>query len=312
MSLENQGRTMSAHRNGDGKLSWKDMARQWLGRICVPCLPESYVATVIDDYYIDQEPKSFFKRAIRDELTRRLYEGPEAEIRAVNRSSIWGGTAGVRWHEGGRQRYERDPRFLENYLKTRSHMLEQIAWLLAHFPFIKNVCEIGTGNGLLMEYLAATLTQIERFQGIDLSAEQIARNQAAFGESKVEYLHVEATEYVLRHCRPGTLFVTCGTFECITQAEVEEILELTRRTVDRVAFAICDAISPDYDAEVELDSRPRGDLFFSHNYRHLFEKYRYEICFNEVEFPKPIYKRLSILATSFPRGEVKPDNQTPD
>ena len=81
---------MFAYQNGDGKLSWKDKARHWLGRISVPCLPESYVATVIDDYYIDQEPKSFFKRAVRDELTRRLYEGPEAEIRAVNRSSIWG------------------------------------------------------------------------------------------------------------------------------------------------------------------------------------------------------------------------------
>jgi Methyltransferase domain len=191
-------------------------------------------------------------------------------------------------------------------------MLEQITWLLEHFPCFKSICEIGTGNGLLIDHLAGSLTGIERFQGIDLSAEQIARNRANFAESKVEYLHVEATDYVVHHGRPGTLFVTCGTFECFAQAELEELLALTRSAVDRVSFAICDAVATDFNPSVELDSRPRGNLFFSHNYRYLLEKHGYDICFDQVEFPKPIYNRVSILATSFPRGAVKSHTQTID
>jgi hypothetical protein len=290
--------------------SWKDTARHWLGRTCLPWLPSSYLARFLDDYYIDQEPKSFFKRAIRDELTRIYYAGQDAEIRALNRRSLWGSTAGVRWHEAVRRKHEERPGFLADYLNTRNRMLGQIDWLLGHFPFFKDVCEIGTGNGLFIDHLAGRLTQIERFRGIDLSAEQIAKNRAIFDGSKVEYLHVEATEYVLRHCRPGTLFVTCGTFECFAQAELEEFLALTRRAVDRVAFVICDAVDVDYDLEVELNSRPRGNLFFNHNYRHLLEKHGYEICFNQIEFPKPIYKRVSILGTTFPCGQISTHNQT--
>ena len=101
-------------------------------------------------------------------------------------------------------------------------MLEQIHWLLDHFPFINNLCEIGTGHGLMLDYLSGQLTQIERFHGIDLSAEQISRNQAIYAGSKVEFLPVEAADYVVQHCRPGTLFVACGAFECFTQAELEE------------------------------------------------------------------------------------------
>jgi hypothetical protein len=154
------------------------------------------------------------------------------------------------------------------------------------------------------------LTQIERFQGIDLSAEQIARNRKTFGESKVDYLHVEPIEYLLRHCRKGTLFVACGTFECFTQSELEELFALTRKTIESAAFAICDAVAVDYDAEVERDSRPRGNLFFSHNYRYLLEKHGYVTSFNQTEFPKPIYNRVSILATSFACGEVRDHIQT--
>ena len=61
-----------------GKTSWKDAARQWVGRLCVPWLPHSYMTNLIDDYYIDQEPKSFFKQAVRDEVTRRHYNRTDA------------------------------------------------------------------------------------------------------------------------------------------------------------------------------------------------------------------------------------------
>jgi hypothetical protein len=152
----------------------------------------------------------------------------------------------------------------------------------------------------MIEHLAGDLTQIERFQAIDLSAEQIARNRSMYRGSKVEYLHVEASEYVQRYSRPGTLFVTGGTFECFTQTELEEFFDLARRTVVPVAFSICDAVNLDYDLDVEFDSRPRGNLFFNHNYRHLLEKHGYEVCRDELEYPKPIYKRVSVLAKSPP------------
>jgi hypothetical protein len=310
MSLGDKDGALPGKQHGSWKLCWKEMTRHWVGRVCVPCLPADYMAGIINDYYIDQEPKSFFKHAVRSELTRRYYESPDAQIRAMNRRCFWGGTAGFRWHEAERTRHLNSPQFSEAYFRSRGRMVEQIYWLLDNFPCFKNLCEIGTGNGLLIEYLSGSLTQVERFQGMDLSAEQIARNRAIFADSKVEYLHIEASEYILRHCRPGTLFVACGTFECFTQAEIEGLFALTRRTVNPTAFAICDAVAVDFDASIELNSRPRGNLFYSHNYRHLLEKQGYSTCFDQLEFPKPIYNRASLLATSFPYTDVKSNTQT--
>jgi hypothetical protein len=301
---------MPTDRHEDGTIYWRSVARQWLGRLCFPCLPDRYLEKFIGDYYIDQEPKTFFKQAIRDELTRRHYESSEAEIRSANRASIWGGTAGVRWHEARRRRHEENPQFLDHYLNTRGRMLEQIDWLLDGFPVFRNVCEIGTGNGLMIEYLAGRFARLEHFHAIDLSAEQIANNQAIFAKSRVEYLHVEASEYVRRLCRPGTLFVTCGVFECMTRSEVEELFELAGRSVDPVAFAICDAVDVDFDAEIERESRPRGNLLYSHSYRFLLEKHGYNTCLYELEYSKPIYNRLSMLATSFRCRIVKSHTRT--
>ncbi len=309
MSPGSRAETPAPNAHKAGKTSWKDAARQWVGRLCVPWLPHSYMTNLIDDYYIDQEPKSFFKQAVRDEVTRRHYNRTDAGIRADNRSLFWGATAGVRWHEERRQRYQ-DRRSYEAYLRACGRMLEQIHWLLDHFPFINNLCEIGTGHGLMLDYLSGQLTQIERFHGIDLSAEQISRNQAIYAGSKVEFLPVEAADYVVQHCRPGTLFVACGAFECFTQAELEEFLALTLKTVDRVAVASCDAVDIDYDPEVELHSRPRGNLLYNHNYRHLLEKHGYEICFEHVERAKPFYDRFSILGVGFPCGAIKPHTRT--
>jgi hypothetical protein len=306
VSLEHQPRPLTL----DRPEGWQYRTLRWLGRIIVPCLPKSYVANLIGEYYIDQEPKSFFKQAARDELTRRCYQCPEAELRANNRDLFWGGSAGTRWHEERRLRYQDQRLFNDEYLNSRGRMLEQINCLLEHFPSVTNLCEIGTGNGLMVEYLAQHLSQIEHFQAIDLSAAQISRNKTVYPDTKVEFLHVEVAEYVERHCRPGTLFVACGTLECFTQLELEEFLALTRRTVHPVAIASCDAVDVDFDAATERDSRPRGNMLYNHNYRYLMEKHGYEICFHQLESPKPIYNRNSMLATTFPCGHINARNRT--
>jgi hypothetical protein len=294
----------------DKRLPWQEAVQRWLGHLCFPLLPAGYLAKVIADYYVDQEPRSFLKRAVRQELAWRYYRSSEGEKRHTNRRHFWGATTGVHWHEGRRLRYQDTGLFHKEYLGSRRCLLEHLAWLLDHFPCIRHLCEIGTGNGLLVEYLARRLDQIERFHGIDLSAEQIARNRAACVGSKVEFLHVEATAYLRQHFRPGTLFVACGTFECFTQVELEEFLALAHRSAGRVAISICDAIDVDYDAEAERASRPRGNLLYNHNYRYLLEKHGYQTRFCQLESPKPIYNRLTMLATSFTDAEVSPRTRT--
>ena len=98
---------------GGASCSWTDRARRWLGRTCAPWMPRSYLARLLDDYYVDQEPEDAFKRSVRDELTRRYYRRPDSRRRADNRNMFWGATAGVRWHEERRRKYQDRRRFEE-------------------------------------------------------------------------------------------------------------------------------------------------------------------------------------------------------
>ena len=73
---------------------------------------------------------------------------------------------------------------------------------------------------------------------------------------------------------------------------------------------MCDALEVGYCTETELDSRHKGLLLYSHNYPHLLEKQGYQVCIYQREHPKPIYDRVSMLATSFPCGQISGHTQT--
>lgn len=271
---------------------------RWLGRLCVPLLSRSYVARFVDDYYVDQEPKGLLRRAIRAELTRRFYARSDAERRADNRAMFWGGNAALKWHERRQRRYSDRSLFEGEYLASRARLLEQLDLLIDRRPDIASVCEIGTGSGLFIEHLSERLAGVRRFCAIDLNAEQIARNRRRYAGSRVEYLHAEVLDYVERLCRPGTLFVASGTFECFTQPELEELLDLARAAVPGVAFAMCDAVDVDFDARTERESRPRGELLYNHNYRHLFESSGYRVEYYDLDHCKPIYDRATLVASA--------------
>lgn len=149
-------------------------------------------------------------------------------------------------------------------------------------PNFATICDIGTGNGLFLNYLADQLPEVQRFVGIDLNKEQLLENKIAFEGTKLEFAHEEVFDWIVhRKSDDGIIFVLSETFQFFTQNELEDLLSFISNGPSPIAVAITEPIV-DFDLSTEFASIPRGNLGFSHNYPYLFEKHHFCVFRKEI------------------------------
>ncbi|MGH9309070.1 MAG: methyltransferase domain-containing protein [Vicinamibacterales bacterium] len=235
----------------------------WLGAL-VRRLPRSYVDDIERGVFTGRG--GLIGAIVRGELERKYYASPDAAQQRRIRD-LWGGEAGRAWHADKLARYSDRERFEREYLPYRQPLVDALTELLARDRQFHTLCEIGTGNGLFLRYLSDRLPAM-RFVGIDLNADQIAANRQVYGTAPLEFESIEALDWIEREGRPGTLFVACGTLECLTGQELHTLLRRVAGTCTVAAFGIVEPVSFDIDTEVE--ARPRGAMTYSHSYPRVF------------------------------------------
>jgi hypothetical protein len=94
--------------------------------------------------------------------------------------------------------------------------------------------------------------------------------------------------------------VSCGTFEYFTQEELQELLLLIQnKPLIPCAIALCEPIN--IDLNNSMDSMPRGNIAYSHNYPYLLNKLKYQIFHQEIipiDPNVPFYNCLNMIATT--------------
>jgi hypothetical protein len=265
----------------------------WLGRL-VRRLPRSYVA---------QREEAFFTGGgglmgaiVRAEIERQYYASPDAVQRRRTRD-FWGGEAGRAWHADKLARYGDRERFEREFLPFRQPLIDALIELCRTDSRFSTLCEIGTGNGVFLRHLSERLTALERFVGIDLSAAQIAENRKTYRDTKLEFLCAEALDWIASEGRAGTVFVACGTLECLPQEELRILLRRVADACAPAAFGIVEPVNIDLDRQFE--SRPRGALTFSHNYPRLFEAAGFRVLrLHRTPIDKRVafYENVALLA----------------
>src|SRR5213594_2271397 len=105
---------------------------EYVGRLLVKIVPESYQSRVRDEFFTGQGPRGILADIVRAELNGQYYSSKtDEETRKRDREVFWGATPGKRWHEFTRSRYdEEDPRNSE-FLGPRRLLARQISDLLA-------------------------------------------------------------------------------------------------------------------------------------------------------------------------------------
>jgi trans-aconitate methyltransferase len=174
----------------------------------------------------------------------------------------------------------------------------QLRALLARESYA-TVCEIGTGNGLFLEYLSRELTGVRRFVGIDLNCSQIERNREVYAGSRLEFECSEIATWMATGVTGPTIFLAAGTLECFTQPELVEFLGLVRRLQTGAAIALCEPVN--IDLATTTASKARGSTMYSHNYPHLLRSagfVPFETQIDPIDPAIPNYLIVNMVATT--------------
>ena len=189
--------------------------------------------------------------------------------------------------------------FEKQYLKLGRPLALQITDLISSAPgSYHTVCDMGTGNGMFLNWLSGQVSGIRKFIGIDLNKEQVAENKETYKNTGLEFFYSEITDWINTRCGAGTIFVTCGVFEYFAQHELVRLFESIRNRAHPAAIAIIEPIN--LDLVSEFMSKPRGNIAYSHNYPYLFNKCGYNVFRQKVESfdPKvPFYSCVIMVAT---------------
>jgi hypothetical protein len=258
--------------------------------LLVKCLPEFYVKKVRASFLFRDElfqKGSWLEKTVLTELIKneeRAYYGKsDAEKRRLNMEKYWGSDAGKEWHRQMAQRYD-NPKGFEEYLSKRIGLFEQLNKLLQENPGVfTTICEIGTGNGMFIHFLKKNnLKGIHRYVGIDINKKQIEDNKVTYKGSGIEFDSDETIDWVNKNKgSKGVVFLAAGTLEYFTQVELETFLTTIKVGKGDIAVGIIEPVS--FNLEKELNSKPRGNIMFSHNYPYIFDKLGYSIIYKEVK-----------------------------
>ncbi|MFD0798520.1 class I SAM-dependent methyltransferase [Maribacter chungangensis] len=210
------------------------------------------------------------ERLMRAALVTKLDKIEDHEaIREANRN-FWLNKSATELFSETEDGFEKD--FLPNCAFIFKKLKKELAKTNSKEKFT-TVVEVGTGNGDVLNWLSEEFPNINRFVGIDLSADQININNAKFHANKrLEFVAADAFEWVQEHGQSHTIFVSSrGVLEYFIESRLQEFL-IEINNLGNTFFVAIEPNGGDHDFEKTLNSQLYGnEPSFSHNYPHLFK-----------------------------------------
>lgn len=197
--------------------------------------------------------------ALRALVERYRRSGQLDGLAALHRD-FWAGPAALRYHEQTRDRFDRV--FLERHHAILAPLRRTAAAVDA-----RSLCEIGCGSGQVLDHLATQLPRLTCLTGIDLNAEQVARNRRRPADPRIAYQCADATDWAAANPAPGRIWFCCGgVLEFFTAVRLAELFDHCGRNAPAV-FALVEPLADDFDPDGDEPSRRFGrELTLSHPY----------------------------------------------
>lgn len=241
-------------------------------------------------------------RLLPGQAERVLHEGDPMQFGTLERWLVAGWVARTRrsgdWDvlNGVQQRFwagrggalfatvdEVAARFEQRFLKHHAGIVDALKAEITRSAFTPaGLCEIGSGNGLALDYLVQQLPAIPQFVGLDLNPEAASSNRARWPDPRRRFVTGEAVAWLDAHAEPGWVyFSNAGVLEYLTQAQLDRLLGLLAARPPAL-FALVEPLAPDHDLEREPDSRSFGAEFTnSHNHPERFRRAGWDIRFQQ-------------------------------
>ena len=148
---------------------------------------------------------------------------------------------------------------------------------------VRELVEIGCGDGRALEHCAAHLPTLDRFVGIDINAEIIARNRLdASADARIEYVVGDAGSWIAAHPQSHRALLSYGgVMEYFAPATLRALFR-TLATHPPSVVALCEPVDPAHDLARDTASRSFGvERSFSHHHAHLLRDAGFEIAWRD-------------------------------
>lgn len=263
-----------------------------IGSLLVPLMP-ARVNTIKKHQFtltVDKR-RSLIDTFLRAGIARSALANPDYQEIFNYHRAFWEGETASEWHEKYRWAFD-------DWYTHFSFHFDLVRELLDQHPEIKNLCEIGTGAGQVLEKCAHQFSTIENLYGIDLSPETIEKNIASYSNPRLHFIAADANEWIFANAKPNWIFMSFGgVLEYFPQPMLEKLLEYIATELRPAIFTIIEPVGVDHNFETHLNSQTYGREFsFSHNYPHLFAQAGFEVR-NLVFKPFYSYRYCLVVAT---------------
>ncbi len=165
-----------------------------------------------------------------------------------------------------------DHRFDDLFIQKQRIEFEQVVETWTKHGLNK-IVEFGCNSGLLLNYLTKNLSSVETSIGLEINAEQVARNQQSDAiDKRIQFVLGDAGDWLLKNGTDKTLYVSNGgVLEYFRRERLDEMLSYIANNCKPAVFFAVEPVADDHDFELQKKSIPFGEeLSFSHNYTDLF------------------------------------------
>jgi SAM-dependent methyltransferase len=172
---------------------------------------------------------------------------------------LWSSGQAVDFHASARERFD------AWWLAHHSAIVEPLREALG--GRIHTLCEVGTGNGLVLADVAQRFPEFERLIGLDLSPAQVQANAQRNRDARVSFVAADAGTWLAEHAQPGwAVFSNAGVFEYFRPPALAELFAALARRAPS-AVALVEPIAEGFDPEVAGASVAYGaERSLSHPY----------------------------------------------
>lgn len=189
---------------------------------------------------------------------------------------------------------ETDNRAEEVYIPTYEDIVQDMIPLLAEKQ-IDTVCELGTGDGKWLDYLAREWTAVTQFTGIDIAAHQIDINKRQFPH--LTFYHADLVTWLEENAAGHTLYHTNGgVLEYLSEESVRHLFDIIKTKAKGSLVLFNEPLYGDFDIKTDKASKVLGyEYSYSHNYVYLLQAAGAQI-FRCEERAVMDYRMLLVLA----------------
>jgi len=256
----------------------RQKAKGLLGSVLMTVFPARAAALRRSDFTHHGRRASLLNRLIGAGIAYRALRDKDFDSLADYHRKFWGGERAKAFHDKAPVRFD------AAFRKFYTPVIDELEAFLGTNGKLSTFCEIGSGSGLLMDYLAKRFEQVERLIGIDLCETTSAAAREAYPDPRMEFVAGDALEYIREKGRPNWVYLTHnGVLEYFEPEAVKRFLDLVADSKP-AAVVLIEPIGLNHDLDTQTESWPYGQEFsFSHNYPYLLEQrgfrvvYRHEV-----------------------------------